>query len=257
MPAYPRIKVERERKSERMAISFRMRRWRGNAAYGRRRQQLACCIARARAPTVPTATAITRPACGAQAVERNVTSAGPVTKTTSSATLSAAKAVCRSLWAERMYTQRPRTMAPICGIEAPARAPHTCGQTSAHSCGDRDDHQAAGEREDHRVGVQHEALSEPVRQPTVRDGEQRVADDVGGRDLAGERIGTGHRAHQQDDPERHHRDRQPGDERGGREGKSTGLGEDPAVGGEHRTTLRRRRALVPARGYRLLGWCHA
>ena len=82
---------------------------------------------------MPTATAITRPACGAQAVERNVTSAGPVTKTTSSATLSAAKAVCRSLCAERMYTQRPRTMAPICGIEAPARTPHTCGQTSAHS----------------------------------------------------------------------------------------------------------------------------
>ena len=56
-----------------------------------------------------------------------------MTKTTSSATLSAAKAVCRSLCAVRMYTQRPRTMAPICGIEAPASAPHTCGQTSAHS----------------------------------------------------------------------------------------------------------------------------
>ena len=41
-------------------------------------------------------------------------------------------------------------------------------------------------------------------------------------------------------PERHHRDRQPRDQPGRREGEGAGVGEHPAVGGEHRTTLRRR-----------------
>ena len=82
-------------------------------------------------------------------------------------------------------------MVPICGIEAPASAPQHVRPRQRPLVGDRDDHQAAGQREDHRVDVQHQALAEPVRQPAVRDGEQRVADDVGGRDLAGQRVGTG------------------------------------------------------------------
>ena len=62
------------------------------------------------------------------AVDRRVTSAGPVTNTTSSATLSAAKAVWRSLGTGSRCAQRARTIVPICGIAAPARA----AQTSAH-----------------------------------------------------------------------------------------------------------------------------
>ncbi len=39
---------------------------------------------------------------------------------------------------------------------------------------------------------------------------------------------------EQDDAERHHRDRQPRDQRGRREGEGAGAREHPAVGGEHR-----------------------
>ena len=56
-----------------------------------------------------------------------------MTNTTSSATLSAANAVCRSLATGSRWAHRARTMVPICGIAAPARAAQTCGHGSAHS----------------------------------------------------------------------------------------------------------------------------
>ncbi len=91
------------------------------------------CTARPSVPTVPTVTAATRPAWGAMAVARRVTSAGPVTNTTSSKTLSAANAVCRSLATGSRWAHRARTMVPICGIAAPASAAHTCGHGIAQS----------------------------------------------------------------------------------------------------------------------------
>ena len=188
-----------------------------------------------------------RPA-GAKEVARKVTSAGPVTNTTSSATLSTANAVCRSLSEVSRCAQRARTMVPICGIEAPASAPHTCGQGSAHSWTIETIIRMRGEREDDRVDVQHAALAEPVGQPAVRDGEERVADDVRRRDLAGQRVGAGQRADEQDDAERHHRDRQPRHEAGGGEGESTGVGEHPAVGGEHSIHPTESRQCFSARG---------
>ncbi len=84
-------------------------------------------------PTVPTVTAATRPACGANEVDRKVTSAGPVTNTTSSKTLSAANAVCRSLATGSRWAQRARTMVPIWGIAAPESAAQTCGHGVAQS----------------------------------------------------------------------------------------------------------------------------
>ena len=69
---------------------------------------------------MPATIATTRPDCGANEVASTVTSAGPVTKTTSSATPSTANAVCRSPASSSRWAHRARTMVPTCGIAMPA-----------------------------------------------------------------------------------------------------------------------------------------
>ncbi len=59
-----------------------------------------------------------------------MTSAGPVTNTISSATPSAANAVCRSASSSSRWAQRLRTREPNGGIAAPATTANRCGTTS-------------------------------------------------------------------------------------------------------------------------------
>ena len=83
-----------------------------------------------------------------------------------------------------------RTMVPIWGIAAPASAAPDVGPRQSPS--PRRSRRSSGplaQREGDRVDVQHPALAEPVRQPSVRDREDRVADDVGRRHLAGQAVG--------------------------------------------------------------------
>ena len=129
-------------------------------------------------------------------VASRVTRAGPVTKTTSSATPSTAKAVCRSSGVVSRCAHRPRTIVPIWGIEAPASTAHRCGQTSAQPAVIETVIRLAEAAKTTAVDVQHPALAEAVGQPAVGDGEDGVAQDVGGRDLPGEGVGAGQRAHQ-------------------------------------------------------------
>ncbi len=82
---------------------------------------------------MPTPSATSSPVCGANEVDRKVTSAGPVTKTTSSATPSKAKAVCRSRGSVSRCAQRARTIAPTCGMAVPAAAAARCGHGRAQS----------------------------------------------------------------------------------------------------------------------------
>ena len=163
-----------------------------------------------------------------------MTSAGPVTKTTSSATLSAANAVCRSLaTGEQVGPAGAHHGADLRDRGTRERGPDVRPRQRP-VLDDRDDHQRRGQREGDRVDVQHRpwpnrSASRPwgiakAALPTMYAAETWPA----------RRVGPAQRAHQQHDAQRHHRDRQPGDEAGGREGEGAGVGEHPAVGGEHR-----------------------
>ena len=183
---------------------------------------------RCRRPRPPPA----RPAVR-RTVDRNVTSAGPVTKTTSSTTLSTANAVCRS---RRPGAGRPSARAPstpICGMAAPASAPRTWGRGSAQSSVIETIIRPLVEREDDGVDVQHRALAEPVGQPPVRYGEGGVADDVGRRHLPGQRRRSRSACSPAARCPASSSRSAAGPPDRGRERQGAGVGEDPAVGGEH------------------------
>ena len=72
-------------------------------------------------PATPNAMPVRKPTGGASSVASSVTSGGPSTKTTSSATASKAKAVCR-LSRSSSAAQRARTIEPMLGAAAPVSA---------------------------------------------------------------------------------------------------------------------------------------
>ena len=142
----------------------------------------------------PATSATTSPAWGAKDVARRVTSAGPVTNTTSSATPSTANAVCRSLGAR---AGGPSGRGPWCrsGGSRRRRGRPAVRPRQRPVLDDRDDHQAWSRRAKTTASTYSTLrLAEPVGQPAVRDGEDRVADDVRRRDLPGQRVGAGQRA---------------------------------------------------------------
>ncbi len=97
------------------------------------------CIANSSVPMMQSAAAAPMPEAGATWVASSVTSAGPMTKMSSSFTDSRANAVCSRRWSDPTSAlHRVRTMLPTEGIDAPAMIPvvssvHSGARSSAHA----------------------------------------------------------------------------------------------------------------------------